>query len=234
MPNRRDKFATGEVYHIYNRGVDKRQIFKDNHDRNRFCLLLKLCNGTKSFDLEEHFRYKKSFNEIYNIDVGHPLVTIHAWTQMPNHFHLILSEVMSGGISLFMKSFAGAYAKYFNHRYSRTGTLFESRFKSKQATSDTYAKYLFAYVSLNRIKLIASESTWREQGIKDVKKVRNFLDNDEHSSLFDYLYDESPRLFSSIISKDFYRNYFSNKKFVQREIFDWLKQEGSEDVLDFK
>jgi putative transposase len=170
------------------------------------------------------------------MDVGNPIVSIHAWTLMPNHFHLVLSELVEGGISLFMKSLAGAYVKYFNKKHNRTGTLFEGRFKSKHAESDKYAKYLFAYVSLNRIKLVPGESKWREQGIGDMGKIKKFIDTDERSSLFDYLYNDSPRLFSMIILKDFYKNYFFNKKFVEREIFSWLKLkgEGAEAVLNFK
>ncbi len=208
----------------------------NDHDLNRFCLLLKLCNGTKSFDLENHFRYKKSFKEVYSIDVGTPIVSIHSWTLMPNHFHLAISELVDGGISLFMKSLSGAYCRYFNAKHDRTGTLFEGRFKSKHVESDRQAKYLFSYISLNRIKLLEGESKWRERGVSDMKKVKKFLDADQYSSLFDYLYDNSPRLFSSIVDKKLYTPHFSNRKFIERELFDWLKfkKDGAEAVLTFK
>lgn len=223
MPKRKTSFASNEIYHVYNRGVDKRVIFNSEHDLNRFCLLLKLCNGTRTFDINDKFRSGSSFIDIFNMEVGDPIVKIHAWALMPNHFHLVLSEINERGISSFMKNLTGSYSKYFNLKDKRTGSLFEGRFKSKHADLDTYVKYLFSYVSLNRIKLIDDESEWKEKGIKDLAQVRRFLEIDQYSSLMDYIQPKNKRLFGSITNTSFYSDYFSISENIWKEIFDWLE-----------
>jgi len=100
-----------------------------------------------------------------------PLVEFVAYCINPNHFHFILKQVADDGISHFMKRLGGGYAKYFNERHKRSGTLFQSRFKAIHINSNDYLLHLSAYVNLNdkvhqlgnpTSKLVKSRSSWPE------------------------------------------------------------------------
>src|SRR3989344_8417316 len=107
-------FSEGEFYHLYNRGVEKRPIFSDRNDRERFLRLLFIANSTEPFDFREIADKKYS-----EIDRGELLVAIGAYCLMPNHFHLLIREIVPAGISLFMGKLATGYSMYFNKRHGR-------------------------------------------------------------------------------------------------------------------
>ena len=126
------------------------------------------------------------------------LVSIIAYCQMPNHFHLLLLEKEEGGISKFIGKLLAAFSMYFNKKYERSGSLFVNPFKAKHIdlTKD-YFEYLLAYIHLNPVKLI--DPTWKENGIKDREKVKKFLENYRYSSYLDYIGHK--RAEGSIINK---------------------------------
>jgi len=148
MLKNNEKFATGEFYHIYNRGVDKRDIFSDEVDLSRFFQSMELFNTVQPIGSI----YEKKFSDNR---FGRPtsksdgLVEFICFCLNPNHFHFILKQVIDGGISEFMKRLGGGYTKYFNERNKRTGALFQGRFKSIHVDSNDYLLHLSAYVNLN-------------------------------------------------------------------------------------
>lgn len=212
MSIRKVNFVPNEYYHIYNRGNDKRVIFHDNQDYQRFVSLMYLSN-TKI-----NFRMNDISKDVYNFDRGKKLVEVGAYCLMSNHFHLILIQTEEGSISKFMQKLSTGYSMYYNQKYKRTGSLFEGKFKSEYANSDRYLKYLFSYIHLNPIKLIKKD--WKEKGIGDVNKAVEFLNNYKYSSYLDYLEDE--RKEKVIINKEGFPAYFPTKNKFQKEIFEWL------------
>lgn len=214
MTQRMFSFAYGEFYHAYNRGTDKRVIFQDTADYRRFVELLFLSNSVFAVDI----RYVRKFNDsIYDFDRGDPLVYIGAYCLMPNHFHILLTPVVEGGVQIFMQKLSTGYSMYFNKRYERKGALFESRFKARHANSDEYLKYLFSYIHLNPVKLIQPD--WKESGIRDIERVKQYLDTYEFSSLKDYF---GHRIQSDIIESIKFPEYFSSKQQVDAELLNWL------------
>src|SRR3989344_907844 len=153
--SRNFNISIGEFYHIYNRGVDKRNVFEKPNDYNRFLFLLYLCNSFEHVDLQKLFRQKKTFSEIFSLEIDKKLTTIGAYCLMPNHYHLLLRETSKNGISKFMQKLSTAYSMYFNIKRQRTGALFQGRYKARHIDNDNYLKYLFAYIHLNPIKIIA-------------------------------------------------------------------------------
>lgn len=138
---RRENIATGEYYHIFNRGVDKRQIFDDNKDYSRFLDCLIFFNTENSIEM-------RSENKIYPSDEER-LVDIIAYCLNPNHFHLILKENKENGLTTFMKKICTGYVMYFNKKYDRSGVLFQGRFKSVHIDSNDLLLYISAYVNCN-------------------------------------------------------------------------------------
>lgn len=228
MSFRKTEFTEGEYYHIYNRGNSKQIIFLDDKDRERFLKLLYLCNSKQGIDFYNDITKRKI--DAWDFEKGESIVDIGAWVLMPNHFHLYITpkttqkearlpSASRNTITDFMHRVLTAYAKYFNAKHKRTGSLFEGKFKSVHISKDNQAKYLFSYIHLNPIKLI--DAKWKERVTKNKKEVVNFLNSYKWSSYFDYL--EFNRQENKIIDRIDFLNYFETKHDFQEEIFDWIK-----------
>ena len=221
MTNRKISFVEGEYYHIYNRGNSKQDIFLDKTDYDRFIKLLYLCNSNKSFNFREDI--VKQNIDAFDFDRGETIVSIGAWVAMSNHFHLLLMISPRGclgqeGITVFMGKLCTAYSMYFNKKYKRTGKLFEGVFKSTHIESDEQLKYNFSYIHLNPVKII--DSLWKEKGIRNHKKVLEFLNKYKFSSYDDYR--GKKRSENKIISQGDFPDYFFTPDIFDEEILEWL------------
>ncbi|OIP64419.1 hypothetical protein AUK15_03280 [Candidatus Nomurabacteria bacterium CG2_30_43_9] len=215
---RRINISTGEYYHLYNRGTDKRTIFMESHDYKRFMALLYVCNSTEPVDIADHFQKGRSFPELFAIEREDQLVDIIAYCLIPNHFHLLIREKTEGGTEKFMRKLLTAYSMYFNSKYGRTGTLFEGRFKAKHVDSDEYLKYLFAYIHLNPVKLI--DPKWKENGIQNRETAYDYLVNYMYSSYSDW--KGNTRMESKILNREASPEYFNSSKDFDEFVNDWL------------
>lgn len=214
MSLRKVKLIQGEYFHLYNRGNDKKVIFKDKEDYDRFIGLMYACNQKENFKSDNLQK-----NEgLFNVKRKNLLVNIGAYCLMPNHFHIILIQIEDKGISKFMKKLLTAYVMYFNKKYERTGSLFEGKFKAEHAGNDRYLKYLYSYIHLNPIKLINKK--WKEEGIKDKNKVINYLKQYKYSSYLDYTGEN--RVQNKVLNINSFPQYFSSKRAFRNEIFEWL------------
>ena len=197
----RRNLVTGEIFHILNRGVDKRDIFLDDQDYIRFIHDLFEFN-----DVEAVLNLNRSFQSGQLMDLRNPsirkprkfIVEILAFCLMPNHFHLMLRQKEDGGITKFMRRLGIGYANYFNQKYERTGTLFQGRFKSILVTEENHFIHLPYYIHFNPLDL--TESDWRTGKINDYQKAMNFLNSYRWSSHLDYI---GKKNFPSIISTKF-------------------------------
>ena|SRR3989344_4131 len=144
---RKTPLIPGEFYHIYNRGTEKRNIFLNRNDVDRFSKSMTEFNGLEPIGSI----YENSFN---NTPLGSPtsklkLVHIICYCLNPNHYHFILEQIANKGIEKFMHRLATGYTKYFNEKYKRSGALFQGRFKSSHIDSNDYLLHASAYVNLN-------------------------------------------------------------------------------------
>src|SRR3989338_5121487 len=162
------QFENEHFYHIYNRGVEKRDIFIDKNDYLRFLEGLKEFNNPEMVTLRDPPPYRGLTS------VRKKLVRIHAFCLMPNHFHLLLEQIADNGIPLFMQKLGTGYTMYFNLVNQRVGGLFQGTFKAKIIENETYLMHLLRYIHLNPIELV--EAKWKEKGIA-WKKVKKILDN---------------------------------------------------------
>lgn len=178
MSTRSMPFALQEWFHCYNRGVEKRTVFENDFDYQRFLKLLYLTNSTKSIHLSD--LHSRSLPEILQIPRDEPLAAIGAFCLMPNHYHLLLKEIREGGISLFMQKLATAYTMYFNIKGKRTGGLFAGTFKSRHTRDDLYFQRVIRYIHCNPAELY--ESDWKYGKIKNIQKLRKQLLDYPYSS----------------------------------------------------
>lgn len=191
-----------EFYHVLNRGVDKRIIFQDNQDYVRFERNLFLLNNkhdAPTNDWTIRVRMENNNRE--------RLVTIHSYCLMPNHYHLLLSPVIENGVSLFMKKVNMGYSRYFNERNNRSGTLWQSKYKSILLENDTHFMYIPFYIHLNALDLSLPE--WRTGDVTNFKKAISDLHSYRWSSHNMFLNPE--KIVGSIIENSDFVTMHSNQ-----------------------
>jgi len=126
MPRQARLDAPGTLHHVIIRGIESKEIVKDDHDRQNFVYRM----GTIA------------------LETG---TLIYAWTLMTNHAHIFLRS-SSSGISRYMRRLLSGYAISYNHRHRRHGHLFQNRYKSIICEEDPYFKELIRYIHLNPLR----------------------------------------------------------------------------------
>ncbi|MEK7565848.1 MAG: transposase [Patescibacteria group bacterium] len=144
-------------YHIYNRGVEKRDIFCDQQDFSVFVTYLKnyllfkdedalnrMFTSPESTSLEKQkiikqLGLKNFFNKI----------DLLAYSLLPNHFHLLVKQNDENDIDSFMNAIGTRYASYFNRRYKRVGPLYQGVYKAVLVETDEQLLHLSRYIHLN-------------------------------------------------------------------------------------
>lgn len=149
MPKRREIFASGEVYHIYNRGVEKRVIFEHTREYQHFLELLQF------YQRLHHLRFSKLTSQervkIITDEKGEPLVEILCYCLMPNHFHLVLKQIVDLGVPRFVQLIGNGYSHYFNKLHERVGPLFQGKFKAVRIQDNKQLLHVSRYLHLNPV-----------------------------------------------------------------------------------
>jgi len=188
MGYRRHSIAPGEWYHCYTRGIDKRTTFEDELDYQRFQQALYLSNSNATVDRNNIKR--RTHAEIFYAERGTALVAVGAYALMPNHFHLLVKELVEGGLVKFMQKLGTSYTMYFNTRRERTGALFVGPFRSRHVADDRYFGRVVPYIHLNPVEIF--EPRWKEGMVRNIKILEEKILTYPYSSLLDYLEEQRP------------------------------------------
>lgn len=145
---RKTQFVNNEYYHIFNRGVDKRETSLNYEDMARFFQSMSEFNTIEPIGsiFENSFRNTALGGSTAKSE---KLVNFVCYCLNPNHYHFILEQVADNGIQKFMHRLGGGYTWYFNNKYKRTGSLFQGRYKSVHIDTNEYLLHVSAYVNLN-------------------------------------------------------------------------------------
>ena len=149
MEQRERTFATGEIYHLYGRGVAKQSIFADDHDREHFLLAAQYYLEAEP---SGRFAVALKSGQLDKLLAHHPkqpLVEVLAYCLMENHFHLVVRQLNDVGISTFMRRTLVSYTRYYNMRHHRVGPLFQGVFQSVHVETEAQFLHLTRYVHLN-------------------------------------------------------------------------------------
>ncbi|MBI5045702.1 MAG: transposase [Candidatus Niyogibacteria bacterium] len=201
-------------YHIVNRGTEKRRIFLNHKDYERFIANMVAFN-TENDPRLNISRY--NLNKIFQHIPTNRLVKIHAFCLLPNHFHLLLEQLAENGISRFMHRLEMGYARYFNILHNRNGNLFQGAYKLVPMEDEAHQLYLPIYIHLNPLDLLPTEKHWRENGIKDHHQAMAFLKKYPWSSFTEY-YGTGNLPF---ISKELLNDLYKNSDDWDRAIMSW-------------
>ncbi|MBI5005328.1 MAG: transposase [Candidatus Lloydbacteria bacterium] len=153
---RKVPFINNEFYHVYNRGVDKRDIFSNQYDVERFF------QSMNEFNVIEPIGsiYENSFRGSQLGGSTSKLVNFIAYCLNSNHYHFLLEQAHDKGIEKFMHKLSTGYTRYFNDKNKRSGALFQGRFKSTHIDSNEYLLHVSAYINLNdRIHQLSGSTT---------------------------------------------------------------------------
>ncbi len=200
---RKVEFTNGEIYHVYNRGVEKRELFSDESDYQRFV------NGLYEFNDEQPatntgYRYQAAAGRNpgssipLHKTVRFPLIEILAFSLMPNHYHIMLRQIKDQGITRFMRKLGTGYTMYFNKKHDRSGVLFQGKFKAEHLYNESHFLHLPHYIHTNPLKVNYRGRTSIE-----------FLMDYRWSSFPDYAGKDN---FPSITNRDFLLEVFGENE----------------------
>lgn len=159
MPSRNvvKQFVADKMYHVYNRGVEGRDIFMDERDYAVFLSFLKFALLSDSENQNNEVVDQTLISQAERFTLRRKgladKVDLVSYCLMPNHFHLLFYQHTEEGITELMRSVITGYVLYFNKRHKRTGSLFQGVYKASPINTDPYWWHVSRYIHLNPLDL---------------------------------------------------------------------------------
>lgn len=207
MPRRIEPFATDSYYHVFNKTIDGKSVFRSGSYSRYFLNLIKYYRSSKAnisysklkkliLKIRNNILLQTTHKKYFNVDIV-------SFCLMPTHFHMLVKQKIDNGVRKFMSDSLNAFTKYFNILNDRKGPLFLPQFKSVRIRSDEQLIHVSRYIHLNPYssKLI--------QNIKDLITYR-------YSSFSQYI---SPKTTGICDTKEILGYFADNpgeyKKFIE-------------------
>lgn len=147
-----EPFGIDSIVHVVKRGARGLPVTRDDADCRRFARLLYYLNDEHQSEFwEEDVKHLQQFERPEHWPARKPLVSILAWTLMPNHFHLLLQEIKDGGVSRFMQRVCGSMSRHFNEKYQEHGSLFQGAYRSRTIDTDRYLRWAVSYILVKNV-----------------------------------------------------------------------------------
>jgi len=209
MPRYPRLTAPHVFYHIFNRGIEKRDIFREEKDYLKFSEYL--------------IKYQKKFDWI-----------IYCYCLMPNHFHLLI-QTGKHPLANIMRSLQTAYGVFFNKKYQRVGPVFCGRYKSIICQKGEYFLQVSKYIHLNPVKsnlsstpldylyssyqeYIRGRNTFLGKNIIDRRAMKRIVGenlSEKEIKVYQFFVEEKEDLFEYNI-EDKSLDVFGNQRFVTK------------------
>lgn len=166
------QYSENSYYHIYNRGVEKRKIFKNSMDYSVFLSYIKEYLTPKNERLlrdelaKEDISSREKDNILRKLRMNNfaDEITLVAYCLMPNHFHLLIKQKARDSIDKFMSSMATRYTMYFNKKYKRVGSLYQGVYKAVLVDTEEQLLHLTRYIHRNPLILASKGLSLQEIG----------------------------------------------------------------------
>lgn len=155
-PNTLKSYVSESYYHIYNRGINKAEIFLDEQDYKVFLSYLKLYLTLPELRGDSSQAHSNPPSKELRNYFDH--VKLIAYCLMPNHYHLMVWQKEADRINFFMRSLATKYSRYFNRKYNRLGPVFQSVYKAVLVETEEQQVYLTKYIHRNPVELLPARS----------------------------------------------------------------------------
>ena len=204
MPGRKTPLVTGEIYHIFNRGINRIPTFikKKEYERAVDCLqFYRFKNPPVRLSVFLRYEDKKQNDVLKILKDRVVLIDILSFCLMPNHFHFLLRQKAENGISKFLSNFQNSYTRYFNTKNERDGSLFLNQFKAVRIETDEQLLHVSRYIHLN---------PHTGYVIKNLQELMTY----PWSSFSDYMESSDSFVEIDLIMKYFKNNSVEYQKFV--------------------
>ncbi|HBC72234.1 hypothetical protein A2379_02825 [Candidatus Amesbacteria bacterium RIFOXYB1_FULL_47_13] len=140
-------------YHIYNRGIDGRQVFTSSGDYDKFIWVLKTYLGEFKIKQDPRFKTDRPYISRHKQRMNlHDKVCLAAYCLMPNHFHLLVQPESAGRVTYLMRRAMTNYGMYFNQKYQRRGTLWEGSYRCVEVWGEERIVHLSRWIHLNPLQ----------------------------------------------------------------------------------
>ncbi len=233
--------VNGGIYHLYNRGVEKRDIFLDDFDYFRFVSCLYECNDRnyvlmrKRIDNRREKQNQKNrvglTYAIGNQGKRELLVDVLGFSLMTNHYHLIVRQRVDNGIPLFAGKISNSHTGYFNNKYGRRGLggLFQGTYKVVPIENNAQLMNLAIYVFCNPGSIF--DPGWTKDEMVNPEGAIEFLNNYRWSSYPDSIGNDN---FPSVTQRDVIWKIFGgsdvdfqqSKKIIKNHTENWIKSKS--------
>ncbi|MFH0943156.1 MAG: transposase [Candidatus Beckwithbacteria bacterium] len=153
MPGRLIPLVTNEIYHVFNKGISSQIVFADKSDYQR---------AEDSLLYYKHAKPPIKYSRLFSIHKDsrndlikqlekekNNLVDLITYCFMPNHFHLLLKQLVDNGISQYLSNYSNSYTRYFNTKHERLGPLFQGKFKAVHIENNEQLLHVSRYIHLN-------------------------------------------------------------------------------------
>ena len=146
------KFSEGVYYHAYNRGYNKQVIFHDKQDYATFMFLLK-----KYLDLDFREARVMPTGEVVFIKSNSLVkdVELHAFSLMPNHFHMLIKQKSKKGMPKLIGRVSQAYTHYYNEKYEKIGSIWQGTYKAVLIRNEQQFLHVSRYIHINVSEILA-------------------------------------------------------------------------------
>lgn len=144
-------YVEGGYYHIYNRGVEKREIFIDESDCRIFLHYIMIYLSPID-EVINKYPDKIRMKRFIKLNLSKE-VDLLSFSLMPNHFHFLIKQNSKDGIIKFTRRLMTSYVMYFNKKYKRVGSLLQGRYKAVNVDRDEYLLHLSRYIHLNPFEI---------------------------------------------------------------------------------
>ena len=186
MSVRKEPFITNYIYHVFNKTIDDKQIFKSNHYSSEFYQRLVYYRSSKSEQSFSKLRFLSN-ETLLELQLQTSLrknfrVDILKYSLMPNHFHLLVKQLTDAGITEYISQVINSFTRYFNLKNGRKGQIFLHDFKATMIKTDEQLIHTSRYIDLNPF------SSGIVTSVKDLESYkwggyRAYIDGDYPESL---------------------------------------------------
>lgn len=208
------EFSQGNIYHIFNRGNNKENIFFCDQDYRAFLFRLALSMGFEIKDIKKEKLIFLPYSRMNITGTNKNNFKLHAFCLMPNHFHLLIEQCKDEPISKLISKICTSYAMYVNKKYDRLGHLFQDQFKAVLIKDNPQLMWVSAYIHMNPVK----------------DKIIKLPEQYEWSSYKDFIGERN----LPIVSKDFLVELFENQRSFKKETLSYFSKSDqiSGEIID--
>ena len=219
--------VTDSYVHVYNRGTKKLDIFREQTD------LFRLMHSLYYFNTE-HPMPSSWARDVENTGGMHsfvwpdqwqprsPLVSILAFTLMPNHIHIVLKEIVEGGLGKFMHRVGMGYSKFINEKYTESGSLFQGAYKARRIDDESDLRNLLVYTMIkNPFELYPGGLT---HACREFDKAFEHALAYPFTSLAEYLGHTKPAILDHDLLRDIGEYSKAFKEFAKESMLHRLEQ----------